>query len=529
MAEPGLYEQLLRRARLSATKPPHPSAAVVPWRRIDDTVEVYWVRRNPTLRFMGGWWAFPGGGLDRGDAARPITGMPTGVDDESLHPPSPERSDTTMTDPDLVPGLLACAARELFEEVGLLLDPRSIHAHPHHDEPHQLRAARLQLEAGKKTFGDLLIERGWSLTADELVFAGRWLTPPFAPRRFDNRFFLLEWPLDRAVQPAVDGGELVEGEWIRPTDAIDRWHRGDVTTAPPILHILRVLASDGPEAGLARLRDTRDANLGTFRHIEFRPGILTFPLITPTLPPAVGTNCYVVGTEHAVVVDPACADADEALRLTEALEEAAHRGHTVKAIWLTHHHPDHIGGVEHLRERLELPVLAHRESEPALLRQGIRLDAHLEDGSRHDVGAGHLRVVHTPGHARGHLAFFHEPTKSLLCGDLASTLSTIVIDPPEGDMDAYLHSLEHAASLGPEVLMPAHGPIVLGATHRLRTLRAHRLDREAKILEAFRAGATTAEAMVATVYDDVPSPLHGVALRQIEAHLDRLKRLGELA
>src|SRR5690606_6290715 len=115
--------------------------------------------------------------------------------------------------------------------------------------------------------------------------------------------------------------------------------------APPILHLLRVLEEQGPEAGLARLRDAREANLGPFRRIEFFPGMLSFPLATATLPPATHTNAYVLGWGDAVLVDPGSADPAEQARLLTGLQVlAAAEGRRVREIWLTHHHPDHVGG-----------------------------------------------------------------------------------------------------------------------------------------------------------------------------------------
>src|SRR5262249_17721638 len=143
-----------------------------------------------------------------------------------------------------------------------------------------------------------------TLDASALVYAGRWLTPPFAPVRFDARFFLLEWPEGAPVQPEVWPGELAEGEWIEPGEAWARWHDGAVLAAPPILYPLEVLAAEGPERGLPRLVDNSASNLGPFRRIELRPGILLFPLVVQTLPPAATVNCYLLGHGEAVLVDP---------------------------------------------------------------------------------------------------------------------------------------------------------------------------------------------------------------------------------
>jgi pimeloyl-ACP methyl ester carboxylesterase len=198
-------------------------------------------------------------------------------------------------------------------------------------------------------FGEDLRERGWSLDASRLVFAGRWLTPPFGALRFDNRFFLLEWRAadgePSALPPENDGGE-----WIEPARALERVAAGGSIAAPPILHLLRVLAEDGPERGRPRLLDTREADLGPMRRIELRPGVLLLPLAAATLPPASHVNTYLLGDGEAILVDPGSPFPAENAKLLAALAAAGEQlGRRVVEIWLTHHHPDHVAGVEALR------------------------------------------------------------------------------------------------------------------------------------------------------------------------------------
>src|SRR6185503_20680478 len=178
-----------------------------------------------------------------------------------------------------------------------------------------------------------------------------------------------------------------------------------------------------------------------------------------------------------------------------------------------------------------VPVAAHPATAERLAARGIRVNAFLHDGERRELGPGfHVRVVHTPGHARGHVAFLVEADGTLLCGDLLSALSTIVIDPPEGNMADYLASLARCAELRPRFLFPAHGPVLRNGERMLAQLAEHRLAREARVLDAWRGGVHDALDIVPLAYDEaeVPPPLRPIAARQVLAHLEHLRERGEI-
>ncbi|MCA1558621.1 MAG: NUDIX domain-containing protein, partial [Acidobacteria bacterium] len=178
--------------------------------------EVYWARRSHRLAFLGGFHAFPGGQLDESDRETPVENC--------------DDAERAM--------MIACAAREVFEELGLLV-ARGAQALT----VGQRRSLLDDLESRRMSWPELLKHYGLHLDASHWTFVGRWVTPPFSPRRFDTWFFLVNCPQKQEPHVAVDA-ELDAGEWTRARDAVARWKRSEVLTVPPVLHALRTL-SDG--------------------------------------------------------------------------------------------------------------------------------------------------------------------------------------------------------------------------------------------------------------------------------------------
>jgi ribonuclease/clavin/mitogillin len=465
--------------------------------------QLLWVKRSARLAFMGGFHAFPGGQLDKVDLETPVAGC-TG--DEAW--------------------MRACAAREVFEEIGVLLAAGAKRL-----TVAQIADARRQMAAGEKTFLQILRDYELVLSGDALTAAGRWVTPPFAPRRFDTWFFLAWLPENQ--EALVDAGELETAEWVRPAEALDRWQRGEIIMAPPTLHIIRTLATNPKqiEAWPARLTAIPEAQRGLVRRIEFRPGIFLFPVKTPTLPPATHTNCYLIGGDEIVVIDPASPYEEEQRELDQFIDALIGEGRRVREIILTHHHPDHTGGVEHLRRRLGVPVAAQRLTADRLARS-LAVDRFIEDDELIELAGEpgwRLRALHTPGHTRGHLCFYEENSGAIITGDLVVGFGTVVIDPPEGNMRQYFDSLHRLLAL-PKLssLFPAHGPAIGNARHKLEEYVTHRTDRENKILEAVRAGASSLEEIVPVAYTDVSPAMWGLAERSTMAHLEKLEEEGRV-
>jgi len=257
-------------------------------------------------------------------------------------------------------------------------------------------------------------------------------------------------------------------------------------------------------------------------------GVRVRPLRTPTLPPAAHTGCYVVGPSTGrgalLVIDPASPYPDEQAALDAWLDAEAADGRPIAAILLTHHHGDHVGGAAHLAARTGAPVLAH-EATAALLAGRIRVDRTVGDGEELEGGGVVARAVFTPGHAAGHLCF--AVGDALVCGDMVAGVGTILVDPSEGDMGAYLASLARMQALAPARLLPAHGPVITDAAGKLREYVAHRRMREQRIVDALAAaGEATARALVPVAYADTPAPMWPFAERSLLAHLMQLERDG---
>jgi glyoxylase-like metal-dependent hydrolase (beta-lactamase superfamily II) len=142
-----------------------------------------------------------------------------------------------------------------------------------------------------------------------------------------------------------------------------------------------------------------------------------------------------------------------------------------------------------------------------------------------------IRVVHTPGHTADHLSYYLEAEDSLFTGDAVLGRGTSIVDPPDGDMSAYVHSLHAMRNLGPRTIYPGHGPVVFDAVAKLNEYIAHRARRESQVLAALAGGATTAEEMVPRIYagEGLHASMFPVAARSLLAHLLKLEKEGKAA
>ena len=223
-----------------------------------------------------------------------------------------------------------------------------------------------------------------------------------------------------------------------------------------------------------------------------------------------GTNTWVLGDAPAVVIDPGPDDASH-------VDAVAREAGEVAAILLTHRHEDHAPAAARLAARTGAPVYAHRpEASERPLADGAVIEG--------------VRAVHTPGHTSDHLCFLLEEDGVLFTGDTVLGKGTSVVDPPDGDMAAYVRSLRRLRELEPRTIYPGHGPPVLTPIGRLEYYLSHRAEREAQILRALGDGKRTPDEMVPGIYGSEVSPeLFPAAARSVLAHLLKLEREGTVA
>ena len=428
--------------------------------------------------------------------------------------------------------MISCAARELFEEVGVLLARGSQTL-----TTGQLASLFDDLESKRMSWPELLRQYGLHLGANDFTFVGRWVTPPFAPRRFDTWFFLANCPAKQEPRVTEDS-ELESGEWIAARDAYEKWTRSEIIAVPPVLHALKTLAAGLTDDLVERFLSVPEANREPTRRIEFYPNYICFPVRTPTRPPATHTNCYLIySSSELLVIDPGSPYEDEQQALAACVKDLIVNGRTVREIVLTHVHPDHVAGVNALNDQLETiqgrraSVAAHRLTGESLKGQ-VSVGRFIEDGEVIGLDGEppiKLRALATPGHARGHLCFHDERTGALISGDNIVGYGSVLIDPPEGNMSDYLRSLERMRALkNLTVLFGGHGPAIANPYEKIDEYISHRLQREELILAAVREGASTPKEILARAYTDVSPKLHTLAERSILAHLEKLQADGEV-
>jgi glyoxylase-like metal-dependent hydrolase (beta-lactamase superfamily II) len=243
------------------------------------------------------------------------------------------------------------------------------------------------------------------------------------------------------------------------------------------------------------------------RIVAPNPGLMTGP----------GTNTYLVGIDEIAVIDPGPDSAEH----LDAISGCG--GDRIRWILCTHTHPDHSPGAAGLKARTGAEVMAWDS------RDGLTVDRKLRDGALIEATEFRLVGVHTPGHASNHLCFLLEEERMLFSGDHLMQGSTVVINPPDGNMAVYLESLAKVRAMRLRSIAPGHGHLVEEPRALIDEYIAHRQAREAQILELLTASGTTRiDDLVEVIYADVDPELHPVARQTVHAHLLKLAKEGKV-
>ncbi len=231
------------------------------------------------------------------------------------------------------------------------------------------------------------------------------------------------------------------------------------------------------------------------------------------------TDAAVVGRDAALLVDPAARDG----ALDDVLADR-----TVEHVAVTHHHPDHVGGVAAYAREHDATVWARTGRSTAFAAAtGRRPDRTFSPGTRIHTDAGPVTVVDTPGHTPEHVAFAVADGPWIV-GDLAVASGSVAVAAPEGDLRAYLTSLRRTRTRNPPRLYPGHGPPIDDPRATCERLIAHRLDRERRVLGAVRDGARTVDAVLDGAYEKDLSGVRGLARATVRAHLEKLAVEGDV-
>ena len=257
------------------------------------------------------------------------------------------------------------------------------------------------------------------------------------------------------------------------------------------------------------------------RYAELAPGIRRLLAPNPSMMTGPGTNTYLFGVSEIAVVDPG----PEIDAHIDAIVEAA--GAPVRWVLATHTHPDHSPGAMALAARTGAEVLGRPAPEHGPQDRSFSPARLLGDGDALETGEFTLEAVHTPGHASNHLCYRHAATNWLVTGDQVIDGSTVVINPPDGDMRDYIESLRRLKAMNCDALLPGHGDRIGDPERAIDRIIEHRRLRERKVLAAVRQHPRlTSHELVPRVYQDVSPHLFPLAERSLLAHLLKLEKDG---
>ncbi len=240
-----------------------------------------------------------------------------------------------------------------------------------------------------------------------------------------------------------------------------------------------------------------------------------------------GSGTFVIGNGKVAVIDPGPADENHIDALLKSLE-----GETVTHILITHTHMDHSPGAKQLKAATGAKTYGYGPHGAGKQLEGVTVEAGGDMEFVPDVEIRHgdiiqgdgwtIECVYTPGHTSNHICFALKEEKALFSGDHVMGWSTSVIGPPDGDMAAYMDSLELLLKRDDEIYWPTHGSPIKDPKPFVQAFIDHRLDRETQIVDAIRDGRSVITDMVEKMYADVDRRLYPAAANSVFAHILRM-------
>ncbi len=531
------------------------AATVVVLRRSAAGMQVLLMRRAPREGDIhSGASVFPGGLLDAADAQG--SALCSGLDDA--------QASARLGLPSGGLAYWFAAMRECFEEAGLLYAAAQDRSHLDAAQLAQIAAQRDALNRREIRMDEICQRFGIHLAAERIAYLDHWLTPPGVPKRYDTRFFVAEAPeLQVATQ---DDHETDAQQWLTPAEGLER--RKELKLAPPTWKILELLQRLGTvDAVLAHARSLQSVpctmprlasgakglrpvmpdepayaevgridpegrgqasyDLAPAVAVRLSPRLIRVTANNGSIMTGPGTNCYLIGggdRNEWAALDPGPTDDAHVQAIVDAAPGP------IRWIFVTHTHKDHSPAAQALKARTGAQLLGMAALHAEWQDTAFVPDVPLRGGERFELpGDSTLHVIHTPGHAGNHLCYRLEQERLLFTGDHVMQGSTVVINPPDGDMGAYLKSLRELMELELDWLAPGHGFLMPQPRRAMQQIVEHRLKREAKVLTAFvPGGAKAMDELLAAVYDDVPPKLHAMARRSLQAHLLKLRDDGRI-
>ena len=254
---------------------------------------------------------------------------------------------------------------------------------------------------------------------------------------------------------------------------------------------------------------------------DIAPGVRRIVAPNPSIMTGPGTNTYLVGDDEVAVLDPGPA-------IAEHIENILLKSKgSIRWILVSHTHADHSPGATLLANQTGAQVLGIAAPHGQYQDGTFAPTRELSHGDVLETREFRLEAVHTPGHASNHLCYLHTELNWLFTGDHVIDGSTVVINPPDGNMKQYIESLQHCKDLKCDALVPGHGEVIRDPIRAIDWIISHRLQREARIVAAIESnpGLTISE-LVPHVYKDVDRKLYDLAERSLLAHIIKLEEEG---